>query len=145
MRKLSARNQLKRLKRGFPNLLIEHQNKNSFSIVLKLQPSVFSKCYDVRITFNNTKRIAIYVINQKLEVAHNREKLPHVYSHKDQKLCLYQFDENKWEPSQSIASTIVPWTSEWLYYYEFWLSSGEWYGGGHNEYEQENININDSN
>jgi hypothetical protein len=30
----------------------------------------------------------------------------------------------------SIADTIVPWTSEWLMYYEIWLATSDWYGGG---------------
>lgn len=29
-----------------------------------------------------------------------------------------------------IANTIIPWTIEWLYYYELWLATGEWLGGG---------------
>ena len=29
-----------------------------------------------------------------------------------------------------IAETIVPWASEWLFYYEIWKGTGEWYGGG---------------
>jgi hypothetical protein len=30
-----------------------------------------------------------------------------------------------------IANTLVPWTSEWLAYYEAWLTTGgEWLGGG---------------
>jgi hypothetical protein len=28
------------------------------------------------------------------------------------------------------TETIVPWISEWLMYYELWLSTGEWLGGG---------------
>jgi hypothetical protein len=31
----------------------------------------------------------------------------------------------------SIAETIIPWTSEWLYFYELWVFTGEWHGGGH--------------
>lgn len=30
-----------------------------------------------------------------------------------------------------IADTIVPWASEWLLHYEYWLSTGTWHGGGH--------------
>jgi hypothetical protein len=30
----------------------------------------------------------------------------------------------------SIAATIVPWLSLWLYYYEVWLATGAWEGGG---------------
>jgi hypothetical protein len=29
-----------------------------------------------------------------------------------------------------IADTLVPWASEWLFDYELWLATGEWYGGG---------------
>ena len=29
-----------------------------------------------------------------------------------------------------LATTIVPWCSEWLFYYELWLATGEWLGGG---------------
>ncbi|MGH8092034.1 MAG: hypothetical protein ACREIF_00990 [Chthoniobacterales bacterium] len=29
-----------------------------------------------------------------------------------------------------LADTIVPWTSRWLYFYEIWLATGEWMGGG---------------
>jgi hypothetical protein len=29
-----------------------------------------------------------------------------------------------------IADSVVPWASEWLFFYEIWLPSGEWHGGG---------------
>jgi hypothetical protein len=29
-----------------------------------------------------------------------------------------------------IALTIIPWLLEWLVYYEAWLVTGEWLGGG---------------
>jgi hypothetical protein len=29
-----------------------------------------------------------------------------------------------------LADSIVPWASEWLFFYEFWLVTGEWDGGG---------------
>ena len=29
-----------------------------------------------------------------------------------------------------LANTIVPWVADWLYYYEVWLFTGEWEGGG---------------
>jgi hypothetical protein len=27
-----------------------------------------------------------------------------------------------------IATTILPWTALWLYYYELWLDTGKWLG-----------------
>jgi hypothetical protein len=32
--------------------------------------------------------------------------------------------------STFIAYTILPWTSLWLYFYELWLVTGQWMGGG---------------
>ena len=29
-----------------------------------------------------------------------------------------------------LAKTTVPWASRWLYYYELWLVTGKWLGGG---------------
>ena len=43
-------------------------------------------------------------------------------------LCLYY--GNQWDPGELIATTIVPWTSEWLEYYELWHATGLWLGGG---------------
>ena len=62
-----------------------------------------------------------------------KDDFPHKY-HKDLKkqevqLCLnmpYEFDY-----SLRIIDTIIPWTQEWLYFYEIWLTTGEWRGGGH--------------
>jgi hypothetical protein len=30
-----------------------------------------------------------------------------------------------------IATSIVPWASEWLLHYEIWRATGTWTGGGH--------------
>ena len=29
-----------------------------------------------------------------------------------------------------LSETIIPWAIEWLYYYEIWLVTGTWNGGG---------------
>ena len=43
-------------------------------------------------------------------------------------LCLYYPCE--WNSTMNISDTIIPWISEWLYYFEFWCITGEWHGGG---------------
>jgi hypothetical protein len=35
-----------------------------------------------------------------------------------------------WTPEMSIATTIIPWTSEWLLFFEYWQISGEFLGPG---------------
>jgi hypothetical protein len=43
----------------------------------------------------------------------------------------------QWTPEKSIAATIVPWTILWLFYFEEWLLSNEWKGGGFHPEEED--------
>lgn len=57
--------------------------------------------------------------------------LPHVYGpSNDPTLCLYDPEADEWNSTMLIAETIIPWTIEWLTFYEFWLMTGVWSGGG---------------
>jgi hypothetical protein len=29
-----------------------------------------------------------------------------------------------------IADSTIPWTAEWLIFYEIWKATGDWHGGG---------------
>jgi len=59
--------------------------------------------------------------------------IPHIYPNRRQpqrpRLCLHRPEE--WASTSFIASTIVPWTVEWLAGYEGWKATGTWYAGGH--------------
>jgi hypothetical protein len=55
------------------------------------------------------------------------DNAPHVYR-KDGSLCVYYFADWTWSEDKHLASTIVPWTIVWLYFYEIWLETGEWLG-----------------
>jgi hypothetical protein len=55
--------------------------------------------------------------------------LPHVYRNPT-RLCLYMPGTSEWQPWMRIDQTIVPWSMLWLWYFEDWLVSGEWKGGG---------------
>jgi hypothetical protein len=135
--RLSAKSQLTRIKNTFPESEVIKNDGHYFEVIIKLRPTSLSELYDVKICYGNNKGIDIYVVNKKLKVAEKRKKLPHVYSHDKQKLCLFSYGENEFDRTMSISSTIIPWASEWLYYYELWLIDGEWLGGGHNEYEND--------
>ena len=137
---VSITSQLIRIKSTFPDSNIVTSTGTSFEIIVRLQPTSLSEWYDVKICYHQKNGLDINVINKELKVASNRTKLPHVYSHDEQRLCLFSYGSNEWSRSMSISSTIIPWISEWLYYYELWLIDGEWLGGGHDEYSSENIN-----
>jgi hypothetical protein len=60
--------------------------------------------------------------------------VPHLYRNSDGRdsLCLYdpgvESAQSEWQTWMPLATTIVPWTAEWLGYYEFWLATGRWHG-----------------
>lgn len=135
---VSVGSQLERLKSSFPNLILEESSEVGFSVIIKLRPDVFSREYDVKIVYEVLNGVSVYIVNEKLKIAENRSKLPHVWDNELQKICLYTKNNGgDWNSEKSIASTILPWASEWLYYYELWLIDGMWRGGGHDEYANE--------
>ena len=136
---ISVQSQFERLKASFPNLVVEEYSKSNFSVVVKLRPDTFSREYDVRFKYGAGKSISVFIVNEELKIAKKRTKLPHVYDTKLQRICLYGKDGGSWSSDKSIASIVVPWASEWLYYYELWLIDGEWLGGGHDEYANDKI------
>ena len=65
----------------------------------------------------------------KLSLCEGEKKLPHVYDTDKQHLCIYHRPSREWNASHKITE-IVPWISEWFYYYENWLVTAKWLGGG---------------
>lgn len=73
-----------------------------------------------------------FVLRPDLQVLAPDKKLPHVYDYKRgiTELCLYTPKNGEWRRGLQLSETIVPWTFEWLRYFELWLLEGEWHGGG---------------
>lgn len=134
---IPALTQLETIKEAFPEAKITKIQRGHYEVIVPLNPKNISRTYDVKIAFTEFGA-KIYVVNEVLKVAEQRKKLPHVYDHKAQQLCLYSISNKEWSSRQLIVKTIIPWASEWLFYYELWLISGDWLGGGHDEYEWEN-------
>lgn len=91
-----------------------------------MRPTDMSVTYVVSIRYVHGS-VRVNVVYPPLELR-DGERPPHLYP--DDRLCLYEPRKGQWDGSQSIATTIVPWAMEWLAFYEFWLASGEWLGGG---------------
>jgi hypothetical protein len=66
-----------------------------------------------------------------LDLAEGRS-LPHVYRNDGSgtRLCLWLPRKNEWVPQMALIETYISWTSEWLNYFEEWLLTGVWSGGG---------------
>lgn len=70
--------------------------------------------------------------------------IPHIYVNQKNPslpfLCLFDPYNREWSTSDLIADTTVPWTARYLYFYEGWLLTGKWLGGGRHPSQEELVN-----
>lgn len=93
-------------------------------------PSPLGRLYDMRVDFRQGRAPDVFVEHPDLvELAEGRE-LPHVYQERPTELCLYLPRIQEWSGEMRIDQTIIPWAAVWLFYFEEWLVSNEWKGGG---------------
>lgn len=97
----------------------------------KVKPTYLSREYNIEICYLVSKSPKVYVFGDELQKL-NDKNFPHNYGvdvkNKRVKVCLYRYQE--FSSNKFLSDTIVPWAIEWLYYYEIWLATGEWQGGG---------------
>jgi hypothetical protein len=80
--------------------------------------------------------VTVHVVDPLVgaEMLANETLLPHIYWNESKQawpaLCLWDPAEMFWTPEMSIAMTIIPWTSEWLLFFEYWRISGAFLGPG---------------
>lgn len=123
--------QLSVLDKYFPSGKTRFKTQTQLRWEMDVIPSPNSTTYRIRIDYTISKVPNIFVIDPpKLKRAEGQDKLPHVYSTVDQKICLYYPRIGEWKETMFIAKTLVPWASEWLFFYEIWVLTGEWKGGG---------------
>ena len=106
-----------------------HLNSNSFYWVYDAKPNALSDIYRILVVYHKDYYYpSVYILSNDIS---QLSKAPHLYDREKIKLCLYYpTDNNKWTKKDSLCNTIVAWTYLWLYYYEEWLYSREWKGGG---------------
>ncbi len=46
-------------------------------------------------------------------------------------LCLFSLEGQEWNLDDLVAETTIYWAARWLYFYEGWLATKMWKGGGH--------------
>jgi hypothetical protein len=89
-----------------------------------------SRDYQLRIDFRQGDVPQVFVeVPDLVDLADGR-RLPHVYNQKPTRLCLYLPRTREWSGWMRLDQTIVPWAALWLFYFEEWLGSDEWKGGG---------------
>jgi hypothetical protein len=141
---LSVDEQDAAIRRDFPNF--ELKAKAGWIGVWDGPVTPAGKTYRIRIVYFrwtifdgwtlDNPYVSVYVIDPPVgaEAIKEEKLLPHIYwnerSPKWPTLCLYDPKEMLWTPEHSIAATIIPWTSEWLLFFEYWHITGEFRGPG---------------
>lgn len=109
-----------------------------------LQPSLFSRRYRVAVRYSlGTPPICVVTEPDLFALACSRActlAIPHLYPADKHipgaRLCLFlpgsQADNglSEWRAQLKISDTIIPWASLWLFYFEQWLHTRDWEGGG---------------
>lgn len=129
-RKIRLFDQMMTLRAAYPSASCELRNGTLFWFG-KVRPTPLSREYNVSLTYSNSQVPKVWVIGEELQKIDDPD-FPHKYDidveNNMVQICLYRYREFTRE--KFLANTIIPWTVEWLYFYEIWLATGTWCGGG---------------
>jgi hypothetical protein len=93
-------------------------------------PCPLGRDYHIRIEFKQDGGPRTFVEGPDLHALAGGRRIPHLYQQDPPRLCLYLPRIYEWQPWMRLDQTIVPWTALWLFYFEAWLASDDWKGGG---------------
>ncbi|WP_404391350.1 hypothetical protein [Pseudoalteromonas phenolica] len=120
--------------------VVIRDNDKTVEWVGYIQPTSLSRRYKVVIRYTINKLPFCIVTEPDLTVLASDKAIPHTYPNstnvKGVQLCLFLPKVKKlnkvseWQPTMFVADTFIPWASTWLFYFECWLSTGTWHGGG---------------
>jgi hypothetical protein len=116
------------MKLKHPQMTASVERQRSITWIGRWRPSELSDEYTIRIFYRQGFRPKISILHPKLALADGKDRLPHVYGEGQDDICVHRPEE--WNKGMFIASAIMPWISQWLYFYETWVVTGKWLGKG---------------
>lgn len=87
-----------------------------------LQPTPKSVEYEIFIKYKLLENPKVWIKSPEIDL-----NCKHIYP-QDNSLCLYYPHDKEWTEKNYIGETIIPWTAEWLRFYEIWQKTGIWFG-----------------
>jgi hypothetical protein len=87
-----------------------------------VRPTETSAAYRVELVYKPWNSPEVRILDPEI----NPEGKLHFY--KNGTLCLYDWREQPWQKKWHLADTVIPWTAEWVMYYELYLLTGKWLG-----------------
>lgn len=98
-----------------------------------VSPGSFSRVYQCTLHVKTGRSFPYVIVRSPnlVELAGDRQ-IPHIYPHEGRgtKLCLWWPAAQEWNLKMKLGDTYIPWTVEWLGYFEDWLVTEKWGGGG---------------
>ncbi len=124
------------VKEKYADVCVRHK-KRGVDVFIKIRPTKESVQYKLKISAEvDSTKVSVFPVEPHIGSVESKMTVPHMYQ--SGALCLFFPDNNEWKYTDSWADTLVPWAGLWLYYYEIWLQTGEWLGGGVHERKRNN-------
>ena len=108
------------------------KKRNCFSAKLLIRDGR----YKIRLDYYATGSPNVYVVSPVIDMSNSLEihtfglKFHGAYNKELPCLCLTHYESDKWNSSIMLTESYIPWAIEWTEFYELWLLTGTWYGGG---------------
>lgn len=96
----------------------------------KVSPTPVSRVYSISLRYRVGGSPSVIAEEPALKTLAGGRRIPHVYDQDPARLCLYLPGKGEWRTWMPLDETVVPWVALWLFYFEEWLVSDEWKGGG---------------
>lgn len=96
--------------------------KRNLSFVGEICPSANCQTYEISVKLPFDKIPSVRILTPEIAPSHKY----HMYS--DGRLCLYKPSEQPWYRNDFLHEKIIPWTAEWVLFYEIYLRTGLWEG-----------------
>jgi hypothetical protein len=114
--------QINAMKSKYPYFKYKQNGDNDIAFIgdLFIKPEL--PIYTVSVHYRGSLSPIVKILNPPLV-----QNPPHYY-YKTNTICLYHPDNYKWRKGNLIAANIMSWTIAWIYFYEYWLQTGNWVG-----------------
>ena len=129
----SISEQVDAMEHEWPTFRVGKINRKNQSAVWtgNLMPQFTSYRVQVQYVVGNFPKVRVLAPPLERQPGNDEGHLPHVYGPLDDPtLCLFDPVSEEWDFTMLISQTIIPWTIDWLTFYEFWVMTGVWSGGG---------------
>lgn len=123
VRRLTTAQQALGLRSVFPEAKLR-LGQRDLTWIGELSPSELSEPYTTKIDYQLGQYPTVRILEPPITDA--GKFVPHTYNNGT--LCVH--DNRQWQPSMLIVDTFLPWTVEWLWHWEIFQATGEWFGDG---------------